>query len=131
MCFFQISLCFSGVRCHGGLQLFIFNFVNEKPPKFDDKDLRLVVQDHLNVLQDGLRRRSGQHFCANEIGKRGLRLSDVFGDFLRDPRPDAFLHQSVVHQVPLDLVFEERVLGGGDLVDQTLDVSTFVFAAFL
>jgi hypothetical protein len=51
---------------------------------------------HLHVVEDALRRGAGQHFAADEVHQRGLRLADVLDYFLVDPRPDLLLHQRVV-----------------------------------
>ena len=100
----------------------VLNFVYQKSPHFDDKNLGLLVQDHLNVVEDVLGGAARQHLRADEVGERGLRLPDVLGNLLVDPRPDALLHKLIVHQVPVHHVLEQGRLLGRDLLDQRLDV---------
>ena len=58
----------------GGLELFRLDFVDEETPHLDDKDFGLFVEDHLDVLEDGLGGRAGQHLGADKVRQRRLRL---------------------------------------------------------
>ena len=109
-----------------GFLLFILNFINQKSPHFHHKNFSFVVQNHLNIVQDGLRRAARQHLRADEVGQRGFRFSDVFSNLLVDPRSNALLHKLIVYQVPVYGVLEEGSFVCGDLFYQGLDVFLLV-----
>ena len=109
-----------------GFLFFILNFINQKSPHFHHKNFSFVVENHLNVVQDGLGRAARQHLRADEVGQGGFRFADVFCNLLVDPRSDTLLHQLIVDQVPVYGVLEEGGFVRGDLFYQGLDVFLLV-----
>jgi len=117
-------------HCPGTLLLFVLYLVDEQSPHLDHEDLRLLVENHLDVLEDGLGFAPRQHLRADEVRQGWFWLSDVLCNLLVDPGTYSLLHKLVVHQVPVHAVGKQSALVRGNLLDERLDVLPLVISDF-
>ena len=69
----------------------------EHPPQLHNKPLRLAVQRQVQAGNEARRRRATVHLREHVVHKRNVRLSEVLGHFLGNPRPQRLVQQFLAH----------------------------------
>eukprot|EP00128_Syssomonas_multiformis_P009616 Colp12_sorted_trinity150504_noHs@593 len=104
------------------------SLVDQQSPHLHHKHLSLLVQDHVDVLQDGLCRGVLDELPADKLRKRGFLLPYVLDNLLAHPRHQLLRHQILRHHLPVNIIREQLLLVRGDARHNGLGPALFILS---